>query len=210
VHGGGAGWLRWSGKSAMPQEASPRWVDALGPAHEDGRHMRRLGTDEAAEIEASATVMAYRRRTWRWCGRDIEGGLLYSHALQGGNTGLRREVAVAVALRGGDAEGVCPYAVGSGELARGWRWTGPRGKRACASTPCLCDERLGSWRARRGRTQFQQRRRKQRRNAGPCRWVLGAGITAASNGADQHRLLSGEVTPQCINARDDNTEQQGV
>jgi hypothetical protein len=198
--------------------------------------MRRLGTDEAAEIEASATVMAYRRRTWRWCGRDIEGGLLYSHALQGGNTGLRKEgerevtarcggratgvhvhaarcssdVAVAVALRGGDAEGVCSYAIGSGELARGWRWTGPRGKRACASTPCLRDERLGSWRARRGRSQCQQRRRKQRHSVGPCRWVLGAGITVASSGADQHRLLSGDVMPQCINARDDSTEQQGV
>jgi hypothetical protein len=28
-------------------------------------------------------------------------------------------VTVAAALRGGDAEGVCPYAVGTGELARG-------------------------------------------------------------------------------------------
>jgi hypothetical protein len=55
------------------------------------------------------------------------------------------DVTVAVTLRGGDAEGVCPYAIGSGELPRGWRWTGPRGKRACASTPCLCGARLGSW-----------------------------------------------------------------
>jgi hypothetical protein len=110
------------------------------------------------------------------------------------------DVVVAAALRGGDAEGVCPYAVGTGELARGWRRTGPRGKRACASTPCLRSVRLGSWRARRGRTQCQQGRGKQRRCAGPCRWVLGAGIMAASSGADQHRRLSGEMTPQCINA----------
>jgi hypothetical protein len=50
----------------------------------------------------------------------------YSHALRGGNTILcggrvsvlmraarhNSDVAVAVALRGGDTEGVCPYAVG--------------------------------------------------------------------------------------------------
>jgi hypothetical protein len=36
------------------------------------------------------------------------------------------DVVVAAALRGGDAEGVCPDAIGSGELARGWRWTGLR------------------------------------------------------------------------------------
>jgi hypothetical protein len=117
---------------------------------------------------------------------------------------------VAAALCGGDAEGVCSYVVGSGELARGWHWTGPRDKRACASTPCLRGVRLGSWRARRGHMQCQQGRRKQRRCVGPCRWVLGVGITAASSDADQHRWLSGEVTPQCINARDDSTGQQGV
>jgi hypothetical protein len=38
------------------------------------------------------------------------------------------DVTVAAALRGGDAEGVCSYVIGSGELARGWRWTGPSGK----------------------------------------------------------------------------------
>jgi hypothetical protein len=46
------------------------------------------------------------------------------------------DVIVPAALRGGDVEGICPYAVGTGELAKGWSWTGPRGKRACASTPC--------------------------------------------------------------------------
>jgi hypothetical protein len=45
---------------------------------------------------------------------------------------------------------------------------------------------------------------------GTLRWVLGTGIAAASSGTDQYRWLSGEVTPQCINARDDNTGQQGV
>jgi hypothetical protein len=61
------------------------------------------------------------------------------------------DVAVAAALRGGDAEDVCPYAVGTGELARGWRWTGPRGKQACASTPSLV-----AWHRHHG---GQQRRR---------------------------------------------------
>jgi hypothetical protein len=164
------------------------------------------------------------------------GVFFYSPTLRGGNTVRRKEgerevtarhggratgvhahiarcssdIAVAAALCGGDAEGVCSYVVGSGELARGWHWTGPRDKRACASTPCLRGVRLGSWRARRGHMQCQQGRRKQRRCVGPCRWVLGVGITAASSDADQHRWLSGEVTPQCINARDDSTGQQGV
>jgi hypothetical protein len=92
--------------------------------------------------------------------------------LHGGNTGLRKkgkrevmarhggratgvharvarrnsDVAVAAALRGGDAEGVCPYAVGSGELGRGWRWIGPRGAHGCASAWCLRGTGLGSWR----------------------------------------------------------------
>jgi hypothetical protein len=69
------------------------------------------------------------------------GGPFYSHALRGGNAGLCKErerdvmarhsgrasilaraarhnsdVAVAAALRGGDAEGVCPYAIG-GEVS---------------------------------------------------------------------------------------------
>jgi hypothetical protein len=71
-------------------------------------------------------------------------GPFYSRALRGGNPGLCKEresevtarrgcrasvltraarhssdVAVAAALHGGDAEVVCPYTVGSGELARG-------------------------------------------------------------------------------------------
>jgi hypothetical protein len=45
---------------------------------------------------------------------------------------------------------------------------------------------------------------------GTLRWVLGTGIATASSGTDQHRWLSGEVTPQCISAQDDNTGQQGV
>jgi hypothetical protein len=49
VRDGGAGRLRWSGKSATPREASSRWVGAPGPAHKDGR---RLDIDGAAETEA--------------------------------------------------------------------------------------------------------------------------------------------------------------
>jgi hypothetical protein len=98
----------------------------------------------------------------------VQGGRDGGDAQHGGRaTGVHarvarrsNDVAVVAALRGGDAEGVCPYAVGTSELARGWRWTGPRGKQACGSTPCLRGARLGSWRARRGRTQCQQGRRK--------------------------------------------------
>jgi hypothetical protein len=61
VHDDGAGWLRWSGESATPREASPRWVGAPGPAHEDGRRVRRLGTDGAAETEVRCDRAAY----WR-------------------------------------------------------------------------------------------------------------------------------------------------
>jgi hypothetical protein len=199
--------------------------------------VRRLGTDGAAETEARRDRGGLPEGgSSGGADKRTRGVFFYSRALRGGNAGLHKEgerevtpwrcgramgvhvraarhssdVAVATTLRGGDAEGVCPYAVGMGELARGWSWTRPHGKRACASTPCLRGAMLGSWRARRGRTQCQQGRRKQRRYTGPCRWVLGASIAAASNGADQHRRLSGEVTPQCINARDDNTGQQGV
>jgi hypothetical protein len=52
VRGGGARRLWWLGKSATSWEASPRWVGAPGPAHEDGRWVRRLGTDGAVETEA--------------------------------------------------------------------------------------------------------------------------------------------------------------
>jgi hypothetical protein len=49
VRDGGAGWLRWSRKLATPREASPRWVGAPGPTHEDGR---QPGTGGVAETEA--------------------------------------------------------------------------------------------------------------------------------------------------------------
>jgi hypothetical protein len=90
------------------------------------------------------------------------GGPFYSRALRGGNAGLCKErerevmaqhsgrasvlaraaghssdIAVAAALRGGDAEGVCPYAVG-GEVS--WK-TGelmwPHGTHRSASAWCL-------------------------------------------------------------------------
>jgi hypothetical protein len=86
--------------------------------------------------------------------KRMGGVFFYSRALRGGNAGLHKKrgrevtaqcssratgvhmravrhnsyVAVAVALYGGDAEGVCPYAISMGDLARRWRWTGPRGK----------------------------------------------------------------------------------
>jgi hypothetical protein len=102
VCGDGAGRLLWSRKSATPQEASLRWVGAPGPAHEDGRHVRRLGIDGAAEIEARHDR-----------GGLLEGGsgggaekrnrrvLFYSSALRGGNVGLRKEGEREVTARRG-------------------------------------------------------------------------------------------------------------
>jgi hypothetical protein len=68
--GGGAGRLLWSRKSATPQEASLRWVGALGLAHEDGRHVRRLGTDGAAEIEARHDRGGLLEATWAYARRE--------------------------------------------------------------------------------------------------------------------------------------------
>jgi hypothetical protein len=80
------------GKPTMPRRASLKWVGAAGPAHEDGRWVRWLGTDGAAGTKAR-----YDR------GGLPEGGnsggidkmnervLFYSHALRGGNAGLRKE-----------------------------------------------------------------------------------------------------------------------
>jgi hypothetical protein len=155
VCGSGAGWLRWSRKSATPRKASLRWVGALGSAHEDGRCMRRLGTDGAATIEARHDRGGLPEGgSGGGADKRIGRVFFYSHALHGGNMGLRKEgerevmaqrggramgvharaarrsndVVVAAALHGDNAEGICPYAIGTGELARGWRWTGPHGK----------------------------------------------------------------------------------
>jgi hypothetical protein len=205
------GRLRWWGKSATPWEASLRWVGAPGPTHEDERRVRRLGTDGAVETEVRHDRGGLPEGgSGGGADKRMGGVFFYCRTLRGGNAGLCKEgerevtarrsgratrvhmhaairssdVTVAAALRGEDVDGVFPYAIGTGELARGWRWTGPRGKRACASTPCLRGMSLGSWRDRRGRMQCQRGRRKQRRCAGPCHWVLGAGITAASSGVD--------------------------
>jgi hypothetical protein len=108
-------------------------------------------------------VTAYRRRTRRGCERDAEVASFYSRALHGGNAGLHNEgdrevtahrggratgvharrarrssdVAVAATMRGGDAEGICLYAIGSGALDRGWRWIGSRSAHEHANARCL-------------------------------------------------------------------------
>jgi hypothetical protein len=56
------------------------------------------------------------------------------------------DVAVAAALHGGHAEGVCPYAIAE-EVSwteGGWWW--PRGAHGRASAWCLRGAWLGSWR----------------------------------------------------------------
>jgi hypothetical protein len=57
VRDGGAERLRWSGKSATPREASPRWVGAPGLAEElRGRPVRFGDSELIAEIEAETTA----------------------------------------------------------------------------------------------------------------------------------------------------------
>jgi hypothetical protein len=80
-----------------------------------------------------------RRRWLTGGGHDAGADEVQRWPAQGSNTGLCKEgerevmarrqsgrarannsdVVVAAALRGGDAEGICPDAIGSGELARG-------------------------------------------------------------------------------------------
>jgi hypothetical protein len=53
----GVGWLRWSRRSTTPQEASPRWVGALGPAEEERGRLVRSGDGElVTEIGAEAVA----------------------------------------------------------------------------------------------------------------------------------------------------------
>jgi hypothetical protein len=85
--------------------------------------------------------------------KRMGGVFFYSRALRGGNVGLRKEggrevtarrgdratgvhahaarhnndVAVAAALRGGDTEGICPYAIGEEVSWTGSVWWWPHG-----------------------------------------------------------------------------------
>jgi hypothetical protein len=54
------------------------------------------------------------------------------------------DVAVAAALRGGDVEGICPYAVGEEVSWTGGGWWWPRGTHGRASAWCLRGAGLGS------------------------------------------------------------------
>jgi hypothetical protein len=108
VRGGGAGRLRWSGKSARPREASPRWMGALGPAHEDGRCVRRFGTDVTVETEVRRDRGGLLKEG-SGGGMDKMNGRLffYSRALRVGNAGLCKEREREVmAQRGGRVTGV--------------------------------------------------------------------------------------------------------
>jgi hypothetical protein len=106
-----------------------------------------LAPTERRKTEAGAAVTAYQREAAVGAWTNKWGVFFYSCALHGGNAGLRKEgerevtarrggratgvhtrvarrssdVAVVADLRGGDTDCVCPYAVGTSELARGWR-----------------------------------------------------------------------------------------
>jgi hypothetical protein len=147
--------------------------------------VRRLGTDGAAENRGGAAVMAYRREAavGAQTNRREMSSFIAAHCVGATRAYARAarcssDVTVVATLCGGDVEGICPYAIGSGELARGWHWTGPRSAHGCASAWCLHDAWLGSWRLD-DHTRCQQGRMKQRRCARPCHRVLGAGIMAA-------------------------------
>jgi hypothetical protein len=120
-------------------------VGAPGPAHEDRRRVRWLGTDRTAGTEARHDRGGLPEGGSGGGAGKMNGRVLfYSRALRGGNAGLRKEgerevtahrggragvlthaarrssdVTVAAALRGGYVEGVCLYAIGSGALDRG-------------------------------------------------------------------------------------------
>jgi hypothetical protein len=127
--------------------------------------VRWLGTDDVAENRGEARPGRLTRGRQRWGRRQTMGGVFfYSRALRGGNTGLRKEgervvmsqcggratgvhadearrssdIVVAPALRGGDAKGVCTYAIGEevSWTGGGWRW--PCGVHGHASAWYLC------------------------------------------------------------------------
>jgi hypothetical protein len=57
MRGDGAGWLRWSGKSATPRGTSLKWVGAPGPAEEERGRLVRSGDGElVGEIGAEAVA----------------------------------------------------------------------------------------------------------------------------------------------------------
>jgi hypothetical protein len=77
-------------------------------------------------------VTAYGRQTRRGCGRDAKVASFYSRVSCRSNASMFRDgerevmaqrggrvMGVVVALSGGDAVGICPYAIGSGALDRG-------------------------------------------------------------------------------------------
>jgi hypothetical protein len=132
--------------------------------------VRCLGTDKAAETAARRDRGGL-LEGGNGGGMDKMNGrvLFYSRTLHGGNVGLRKEVerevmawhggramrvharvarcnsdvAVAATSRGGDAEGICPYAIGEevSWTVGGWWW--PRGTHRRASACCLGARREG-------------------------------------------------------------------
>jgi hypothetical protein len=57
VCGGGVGWLWWSGNSATPRGASPKWVGAPGLVEEERGRLVRSGNGEpVVEIGAEAVA----------------------------------------------------------------------------------------------------------------------------------------------------------
>jgi hypothetical protein len=76
-------------------------------------------------------------------GREGGDGSAVVHACA---TRHNSDVVVAAALRGGDAEGVCPYAVDEEVRWTGGGWWWPHGVHERASAWCLRSTGPGSWR----------------------------------------------------------------
>jgi hypothetical protein len=125
VRGGSVGWLRWTGKSTTPWDASPRWVGALGPGGEERGRPVRFGDGESiveTGAEALASLPMDRKPVART--KSKEGGvLMYPHYWR--MDGTARMAACA-----------------RGELSSSVQWQGG----ACT---CAADRRGLAWRLRR-------------------------------------------------------------
>jgi hypothetical protein len=92
-----------------------------------------LAPMERRKTEAGAAVTAYRRRTRRGCGRDVEVASFYSRAMRGGNVSLRKEGEREVTAQCGGRASVLTRRRGA--AAKGGH---VKGTRAAFVRTCIC------------------------------------------------------------------------
>jgi hypothetical protein len=101
---------RWSGKSATPPGAAPRWSGALGPVNGETRGVDNLHGEVpfiVAHCMGATRACARREREREVTAQCGSRASVLMRAARRSS-----DIAVAAALRGGDAESVCPYVVG--------------------------------------------------------------------------------------------------